>query len=685
MEASAGKKWTSPMTAVEKGLLRRVCTFAVITVLVLASSAGATQFEDGRGQFIQLDHPPQRIVSLVPAVTEILFEIGAGDRIVGVTYHDSQPEAVQKLVVGGFFSPSIDKILAVNPDAVMVSSLHQSVIEQCAALGIPTLRLDTSTLDGSFDTMAILGRLVGREAAADELRAAIRRQFDHIRRKVEAIPPGDRLRTMRLMGRDRVMTPGDDSFQNEMIAAAGGTPPSFGKTGPVVEIGLAQWRQFNPQVVYGCYGEEEAARRFLNRTGWKDVAAVRDGRIYHFPCALTCRAGAHTGDFVAWLSARLYSRHFSKPELMTAPDEVLSRRPLAVALPYVKEAAVVHSRIFDFNHKTLLVTFTDPMTVVSTLDGVRDGVTAAGNHFYPPPAWSIGHESGLDGLHTTVCGVLQRPNQQTALLFTGADMDNLSIQCKTYRDISVYALVTAGARINAVRSAMDVGRYYEPGTINVVLMTNAALTPRALQRAVITATEAKTAALQDLDIRSSYTPQMNGATGTGTDNIVVVQGSGVRIDNSGGHTRMGALIGRAVYAGVREALFRQDGVASGRSILQRLKERKISIRRLFRQEECPCGLKPHEFAAAVERVLLEPRHASFMEAAFAISDHYEQGLVNDLSSFRSWARTAAQQIAGTPIGKLDTLIDPAGLPVVLFEALNATANGVRCRKEKPQE
>ena len=69
------------MTAVEKGLLGRVCTYAVITVLVLVNSAAATQFADGRGQFIQLDRPPQRIVSLVPAVTEILFELGAGDRI----------------------------------------------------------------------------------------------------------------------------------------------------------------------------------------------------------------------------------------------------------------------------------------------------------------------------------------------------------------------------------------------------------------------------------------------------------------------------------------------------------------------------------------------------------------------------------------------------------------------------
>ncbi len=665
------------------GCHRRAFLLVWIVAALLVNHAGANALTSDGGPPIQIETPARRIVSLVPAVTEILIAIGAGDRVVGVTYHDTQPEAAQKSVVGGFYSPADDRILSLNPDLVLVSSLHQSVVEACKASDIPTLHLDMRTLEGSFDAMATLGRLVGRQAQAKELRAGIRRQLDLIRRKVAAISNSDRLRTVRLMGRDRVMAPGDGSFQNQLIAAAGGIPPEFGERGPVVAVSLDKWKAFDPQVVYGCYGDKETAEHFFSKPGWKDVAAVRSGRIYYFPCALTCRAGAHTGDFVAWLSARLYGDYFSQPETVTASDEVLTQHPLAIDLPYVKNAAIVHSRIFDFVHKTLLIRFTDPMTVVSTLDGVREGVTAAGNHFFPPPAWSIGHRSGLDGLRTTVCDVLQRPIQGTALLFTGADMDHLSIQHKRYRKITVYALVTAGARSNAIRAARDEGRYYEPGTINVMVLTNAALSPRAMQRAVIAATEAKSAALQDLDIRSSYTPAENGATGTGTDNVIVVQGTGIPIDNSGGHTRMGELISKAVYDGVREALFVQNGFASRRNVLQRLKERKISIRRLLRQDDCPCGLKPHEFAAAMERLLLEPRYAAFIEAAFAVSDHYEQGLIGDLSSFRSWARSTARQIAGTPVEmeNFDPLIDATGLPEVVYEALNALANGIRYRHQ----
>lgn len=595
--------------------------------LTCISSARAIDIIDGRGATVQFSQSPKRIVSLVPAVTEILIEIGAGDRIVGITYHDTMSDAAHKTVVGGFFSPAMDKVLELSPDAVMVSSLHEDVVEQCDALGIPALYLDLSTLPKSYEAMESLGRLVGRQAEALALQSGIRQQLDRIRAKVDAIPESDRLRTMRLMGRQRIKTPGDDSFQNQLIAAAGGIAPVFGQTGPIVEITPEQWRQFNPQVVYGCYGDETTAGELLGQPGWKDVEAVQNGRIYYFPCDLTCRAGVHMGDFVAWLSARLYGNHFSNPEMLTAPNAVLTQRDLSIGLGYVKRAAVVNSRIYDFTHKSLLITFSQPMKVVSTLDGMREEVTAAGNHYFPPPCWNIAHESGVDGLKETVCKVLGRSTRDTTLLFTGADMDHLAIKRKSFQDITVYALVTAGVKSNAMRAAKDEGRYYEPGTINVVLMANVALSPRAMNRAVIAATEAKSAALQDLDIRSSYTSGFNGATGTGTDNIIVIQGTGVPIDNSGGHTKMGELIGRAVYQAVREALFHQNGLATGRNVLQRLKERKISIRRLLRVHDCPCGLKPHEFAAAMETLLLDPRYASFIEAAFAISDDFEQGLV----------------------------------------------------------
>ena len=97
-----------------------------------------------------------------------------------------------------------------------------------------------------------------------------------------------------------------------------------------------------------------------------------------------------------------------------------------------------------------------------------------------------------------------------------------------------------------------------PGTINIILLTNATLSDGAMARAIITATEAKTAALQDLDVRSTFTNQ-NQATGTGTDNIIVVSGKGLGkpLGSTGGHTKMGELIAVSTKIAVTEAIRKQ--------------------------------------------------------------------------------------------------------------------------------
>ena len=170
----------------------------------------------------------------------------------------------------------------------------------------------------------------------------------------------------------------------------------------------------------------------------------------------------------------------------------------------------------------------------------------------------------------------------------------------------------------------------KPGTINIIMLTNMKLSPRAMTRAIISATEGKTAALQDLDIRSSYSRKINQVTGTGIDNIIVVQGTGVAIDSSGGHTRMGELMAKAVYEGVQQAMYLQNGLVKKRSIFQRLKERKISLYSLCRNYTTKDQVK--SLHRAVEMLLLQGKYAHFLKAVMAVSDDCEKGLVHDVTS-----------------------------------------------------
>jgi len=668
-----------------------VLGFLVLVFLGLPCKGFAYPIEikDGAGNQMVFKEKPMQIVSLVPSASEILFKIGAKDLISGVTYHDATLEGAQsKEIVGGFFRPSLEKIGKIKPDLLIVSDLHKEIIQQYRGSACRVFVYKTDTIQGAYENILTLGRIVDQEVEAGNLVAENQQALAHIQAKMARLNKtrlnkmGEKKpkRVFRLMGRDTIMTPGSTSFQNEMIRAAGGIPPDFGKQGSIVPVTKEEWQAFNPQVIYGCTPDREAAANFFTRPGWKDVDAVRNQQIYYFPCELTCRASTMIGPFVSWLSSMIYAQEFANPENDVYSPGIFRSKPLKIDLDLVASASIIYSPIYDFENKTLVIDFISPQTIISTLEGQRDNIKTIGNHFLPPPTWSPSHYKGIDHIRDSIRKAIDREKQDISFLITGADMDNLSVQTQGFKEMKVVALVTAGVMSNAMRMAKDEGAYYEPGTINVIILTNYQLSQRAMTRAIIAGTEAKTAALEDMDIRSSYTPRIHEATGTGTDNILVVQGQGQKIDNTGGHSKMGELIARAVYKGVTEAVLKQNKIIAGRNIFQRLKERHITLFKLSNDVDCGClEKKKSDFSVLMEHLLLKSEYAAFMEASLAISDEYEKGLISNLDSFDLWCKQVAEDIAGEEIDTLENMVTDESIPVVIRKALNGIINGAMIR------
>lgn len=145
-------------------------------------------------------------------------------------------------------------------------------------------------------------------------------------------------------------------------------------------------------------------------------------------------------------------------------------------------------------------------------------------------------------------------------LLTSAEMEYAQFVTAQEKDIGVLAVVTAGTS-NALNIAersdteFSGGSNTGFGTINIIVITSAYLFNECMVSSIITATEAKTAALFDLQVRSVTTGSQ--ATGTGTDTIIIVSGNGMHIRYAGGHTLYGQLLGQAVYHGVRQSLLEQ--------------------------------------------------------------------------------------------------------------------------------
>lgn len=223
--------------------------------------------------------------------------------------------------------------------------------------------------------------------------------------------------------------------------------------------------------------------------------------------------------------------------------------------------------------KSLVVQFTEKRRTLGTLDGFVDAYAVL-NHSAHPLLWQKVSENFMsqDGrggklytefMQQKVADDLKLKKSDINKMATAANMDNLAVVTKEFKPFTVAVLATGGARTNAIRTGVDESSHIEgeepKGTINIVLLTNALLTDGAMARAIITMTEAKTAALEDLKVPSSYTKSVQ-ATGTGTDSVIIVSGvTGPAATYTGGHSKIGELIGKATYEAVVEALGKQNG------------------------------------------------------------------------------------------------------------------------------
>ena len=201
--------------------------------------------------------------------------------------------------------------------------------------------------------------------------------------------------------------------------------------------------------------------------------------------------------------------------------------------------------------------------ILSTLEGFKFA-TAVGNYYLYPVLWKCCEKAKrLKKRFSVRIGLDEK---DVSLLFTGVDMDNIAFHTEVCKDIKVWVAVTAGVFGNAMRAGVDKGCWLETekgweriGTINILIFVNKRLTQGALASAVIRATEAKSAVLQELSVKSTYSPNLI-ATGTGTDNVVVVSGYSGKLTSTGGHTVIGYMIAKSVRKALFKAICLQNGI-----------------------------------------------------------------------------------------------------------------------------
>ena len=225
-------------------------------------------------------------------------------------------------------------------------------------------------------------------------------------------------------------------------------------------------------------------------------------------------------------------------------------------------AEVVNHSVWDVPANALILHLPRLTSVLSGRQGYKR-VSTICNLYMPEPLWPHLHRGAAtwNGYFREVLGcALEQFDisvNKVAVLSTGVNMEQLAWAEESFGDEWALAFVTAGVATNAMRLGQEIDcaarGSKKPGTINTVLFTSATLSQAALAACFITITEAKVVALEQLDIKSAYTPHLS-ATGTGTDQVVAVSGDGPRVSYVAGHTMLGEMIARAVTRATVQAI-----------------------------------------------------------------------------------------------------------------------------------
>ena len=268
--------------------MRRILLTAVVFALAGSGALLASETAQ-RPSPVPGDH--QRIISLAPSITEILFALGLGDMVVGVTrYCDYPPEAADRMKVGGYFDVNYEAVIGAEPDLVILLEEHEQPRNNLARLDIKTLTVDHSNVAGILRSIQQIADRTGSAAGAREIVSDLQMRMGRIERQTAGMP---RPRVMVAVGRNmesgvtgEVYVSGRDGFYDGLITMAGGVNAYDRSTLKFPALSAEGVARLNPDVILEMapdIDDQSVARKILDQ--WRlipGVDAVTDGRVHLF-------------------------------------------------------------------------------------------------------------------------------------------------------------------------------------------------------------------------------------------------------------------------------------------------------------------------------------------------------------------------------------------------------------------
>lgn len=227
---------------------------------------------------------PERIISIAPSNTEILFAIGAGEHVVGIdSFSDYPDDALDLPRIGGVTDPDFETMASLQPDLALSIGGTDAIVQTLRELGVPVLVLQPETMAELYDTIERTGRATGFTDEAERVIADMQQRVAAVTAKTESIAEADRPGVFYMMWPDPLMTAGPGSFLHDLITLAGGRNIAGDAPSAFPEFSHEQVVSRNPAVIIvpGPWQAEEADRiQGGDYPGWTGLQAVTDERVY---------------------------------------------------------------------------------------------------------------------------------------------------------------------------------------------------------------------------------------------------------------------------------------------------------------------------------------------------------------------------------------------------------------------
>jgi iron complex transport system substrate-binding protein len=279
------------------------------TVAATAATQYPLTLTDGKSRSVTLEDAPQRIASLSPAATEVLFAIGAGDQVAAVDkFSDYPPEAKTRQQLDAF-EPSVEAIAGAQPDLVFVFFDPGNLVDGLARAGLTVFFLETPTsVEGVLAQIRLLGQATGHPQEADELVATMQQAIGDIQEQLADVEQGPRLFHE---VDNQLYTVAPASFVGSLYTIlkaqniAAGTDQAFPQLSQEAII------EADPEVIIlGDAAGGETAETVKARPGWGSISAVKNSRIYVIDPDIVSRPGPRLVDALGTLAQALYPERF---------------------------------------------------------------------------------------------------------------------------------------------------------------------------------------------------------------------------------------------------------------------------------------------------------------------------------------------------------------------------------------